>query len=335
MICFAYAKTDKEGAGTVVTEPQASLPCPQTKLVESLHANQKVSQQIWVDFIAHFKSDTTVRSYQSDLVECCSYLNKVFAEINHVDAKCLFEWLTSKVEEGNLKPATMAKKFREYHSMAQYLCENREKYGVSAEFEDYFYPYLTKVAKQEKLAKAIPIEEIDRLLKVSEEDLSAFTMLILLYRIGLSSTEIVGIRPVDIEQYADGVYIWIKNRKEACYLPEDVAEILFQYLKQREGYEYLFYNRSGRQLNTMYISRMMKKYTALAGIPSYSAETLRNCCGFTMYAYGARDKQVARQLGITQMQIKRYDDVRYKENIQKQAQNLVKLKVEPPRNQYC
>ena len=82
----------------------------------------------------------------------------------------------------------------------------------------------------------------------------------------------------------------------------------------------------------MYISRMMKKYTALAGIPSYSAETLRNCCGFTMYAYGAKDKQVARQLGITQMQIKRYDDVRYKENIQKQAQNLVKLKVEPPRN---
>ena len=60
-------------------------------------------------------------------------------------------------------------------------------------------------------------------------------------------------------------------------------------------------------------------------------ETLRNSCGFTMYAYGAKDKQVARQLGITQMQIKRYDDVRYKDNIQKQAQNLVKIRIEPPK----
>ena len=114
-------------------------------------------------------------------------------------------------------------------------------------------------------------------------------------------------------------------------MPEDVVEILTEYLNQREYNEYLFYNRSDRQLNTMYLSRMMKKYTTLAGIPSYSAETLRNSCGFTMYAYGAKDKHVAKQLGITQIQIKRYDDIRYKDNIQKQAQNMVKLRVDPPK----
>lgn len=297
----------------------------------SLHPDRKISQQIWADFSAHFKSDTTIWSYQSDINEFYNFLGKEFVDIEAIDVQNYFEWLMNRVEERELKPATMAKKFRECHSVAEYLCENREKYNLKENFEDYFYPLLVRVAKQEKLAKSIPIEEIDKLFEVAQRDITVYIILILLYRIGLSSTEIIEIRAKEIEQYADGYYIWIKRRNEACYLPDDVVNILLQYLSIREDNEYLFYNHRGNQLNTMYISRMMKKYTLLAGIPSYSAEALRNSCGFTMYAYGAKDKQVARQLGITQMQIRRYDDVKYKNNIQKQAQNLVKLKVEPPK----
>lgn len=285
---------------------------------------------MWSDFTAHFKSSTTIGSYYSDITEACNYFGKSFSDISPVDVKILFDWFSQRVEAGEIKPATVAKKFREYHSLAQYLCENREKYEIQVNYEDYFYPYLTQVAKQEKFAKAIPIEEIDKLFHAAQEDLMVYLIFMLLFRVGLSSTELIEIKFRDIEQYADGIYVWIQNRKEACYLTEDVVEVLNEYISKREEYEYLFYNRSGRALNTMYISRMMKKYTTIAGIPPYSAETLRNSCGFTMYAYGAKDKQVARQLGITQMQIKRYDDMRYKNNIQRQAQNLVKLKVEPP-----
>ena len=298
--------------------------------MEILHPDRNISKHIWLDFTAHFKSTTTVGSYQSDIMEVCNYLHKKFTQLNSNDTKVIFDWLSRRVEQGEIKPATMAKKFREYHSLANYIVENKEKYNIDDCFDDFFYPYLNQVAKQEKFAKAIPIEEIDRLFKVSQNDLVSYLIFIFLYRTGLSSTEVIGIQMKDIEQYADGIYIWIKNRKEACYIPEDVAEVLFKYLNQREENEFLFYNRSGRPLNTMYISRMMKKYTTLAGIPSYSAEALRNSCGFTMYAYGAKDKHVAKQLGITQMQIKRYDDLRYKDNIQKQAHNLVKLRVLPP-----
>jgi len=298
--------------------------------VEILHPDRNISKHIWLDFTAHFKSTTTVGSYHSDIMEVCNYLHKKFTQLNSNDTKVIFDWLSRRVEQGEIKPATMAKKFREYHSLANYIVENKEKYNIDDCFDDFFYPYLNQVAKQEKFAKAIPIEEIDRLFKVSQNDLVSYLIFIFLYRTGLSSTEVIGIQMKDIEQYADGIYIWIKNRKEACYIPEDVAEVLFKYLNQREENEFLFYNRSGRPLNTMYISRMMKKYTTLAGIPSYSAEALRNSCGFTMYAYGAKDKHVAKQLGITQMQIKRYDDLRYKDNIQKQAHNLVKLRVLPP-----
>lgn len=299
--------------------------------MEILHPDKNFSKRIWIDFTAHFKSHTTIGSYQSDISEVCMHLGKTFIALNEVDVKEVFDWLSCRVEQREIRPSTMAKKFREYHSLAHYICENKEKYTECDTYEDYFYPYLTRIVKQERFAKAIPIEEIDRLFDVAQTDIKVYMIFVLLFRVGLSSTEIIEIKLKDIEQYADGVYVWIQNRKEACYLTEDVVEVLADYLNYREENEYLFYNRTGRALNTMYISRMMKKYTSLAGIPSYSAETLRNSCGFTMYAYGAKDKHVARQLGITQMQIKRYDDIRYKDNIQRQAQNLVKIKVEPPK----
>lgn len=331
MVLFRLREKQSREDGTEVMWLKARLTCPQKKFMEVLHLDEEVGKMIWDDFKAHFKSDTTIRSYQSDIVEFCDYVEKKFVDIKRSDVQNYFDWLMSRVEQQELKPATMAKKFRECHSMAEYICENREKYNLEEGFEDFFYPYLTRVAKQEKLAKSIPVEEIDKLLEVSQQNQAAYVILILLYRIGLSSTEIIEIKSEDIEQYSDGYYVWIKSRSEACYLPDDVVEILVDYLCQREVNEYLFCNRAGRKLNTMYISRLMKKYTSLAGIPSYSAETLRNSCGFTMYAYGAKDKQVASQLGITQMQIKRYDDVRYKDNIQKQAQNLVKIRIEPPK----
>ena len=298
--------------------------------MDILHQDKNVSKQIWCHFTAHFRSKTTIGSYQSDISEACNYFDKSFIEISRAEVKELFQWFSDRVESREIKATTMAKKFREYHSVANYICENREKYQIPELFEDFFYPYLTLVAKQEKFAKAIPIEHIDKLLKVSQKNISAYLILTLIYRVGLYSTELINIKQKDIAEYEDGVYVWIHSRNEACYLPDDVVKVLSEYLSTIEENEYLFYNRSKRPLNTMYISRMMKKYTQLAGIPSYSAEAMRNSCGFTMYAYGAKDKQVAKQLGITQMQIKRYDDIRYKENIQKQAQNLVKLRVEPP-----
>lgn len=49
-----------------------------------------------------------------------------------------------------------------------------------------------------------------------------------------------------------------------------------------------------------------------------------------MFSYGADSRQVAKQMGITKVQIKRYDNVIYRDSIQKAANNLVKVKVEPP-----
>ena len=107
-------------------------------------------------------------------------------------------------------------------------------------------------------------------------------------------------------------------------------EYIEKYLAERKDNPYLFYNSRGNPLNTMYISRMMKKYSKKAGIPSYSAQSIRNSCGCTLFAYEASSEQVARQMGTTRIQIKRYQNISYKEALQREAGRLVKLKIEPP-----
>ncbi len=304
--------------------------------MNSIYASNCICQLIWPDFTAHFRSHTTAASYQADIVEIMEYFQKDFLEIREEEVKEYFEILSHKVEQENLKPGTMAKKFRELHSFAEYVCENCQRYGVDEGYRDYYYPYLKQVAKQEKFAKAVPVRQIDELLKVAEDNLMEYCILVMLFRAGLSSTELSNLQVEDLAIYENGTYAQIRGRKNLCFIPEDACDVLEEYLEERSKnskmahHPYLFCNQRGNQLNPMYISRMMRKYEEKAGLPHYSAQSVRNSCAVTLFVYGASQEQVASQMGTTKLQIKRYRNLVYQEQLQQQANDLVKLKVEPP-----
>lgn len=172
---------------------------------------------------------------------------------------------------------------------------------------------------------------MDALLKAASDDLTAYTILTLMYRAGLSSTEITKLSgPEDFVMYGEDGYVLLSGRQEPCYIPQDAWKILIRYMDQRENYQSLFYNRRGGRLNTMYISRMMKRYCQKAGIGQYSAEAVRNCCAFNLFSYGASPKQVADQMGRTQQQIGRYRGMSYRGNLRRKADELVKIRIESP-----
>lgn len=298
--------------------------------MKSIYASKVIKQAIWKDFIGHFKSSTTKASYQTDIDEAMDYFHKDFLEIRGKDVGEYFRRMQERVARGYLLPGTMAKKFRELHSFAEFICQNKERYQVDEGYQDDYYPYLKMVAKQERFVRNIPPSHMDRLLEAAREDLMAYCIIALMYRAGLSSTEIAGLRLKDIGIYGDGAYISVEGRRDLCYIPEDAFQILEKFQAERKAWPYFFYNRRGNQLNTMYISRMLKKYAQKAGIPSYSAQSIRNSCGCTLFAYEAAPEQVARQMGTTQIQIKRYHNLTYKEALQREAGRLARLKIEPP-----
>ncbi len=288
-------------------------------------------ENIWHDFIAHFQSNSTVASYRSDLEEFLQFSQKPFTKITAEDVKAYFTCQKKRVEQGGLKPSTLAKKIRELNSISSYIYENKERYGIDDNYQNHFEAYRNVVEKVSRLAKAIPVEHIDRLLAASQKDDMAYCIFILLYRMGFSTTEIIELRPNALSVFKNGAYMKVPGRKDACFVPEDVYQILEAYLSDfHDGNEYLFYNKKGRKLYPMYISRLMKKYTSQAGLPSYSAEALRNSCAYTMFSYHVKPDQVAKEMGVTSKQIYRYRDYNYLDTSSRTTRSMVKIKIEPP-----
>ncbi|KMZ55113.1 hypothetical protein HMPREF0980_00791 [Dorea sp. D27] len=296
-------------------------------------ASKKLGQRIWPDYTKHFKSSTTAASYRADIQEFMEFCGKDFLRTDREDAERYYLYLKERQEHDVLGTQTVSKKIRELHSFAGFIEENRTVYAIREEFQDHFRLFISRLERQEKLAGSIPVEHVDALFRAAEDNLMAYTIFTLLYRVSLSSTEIAGLRIGDFAAYDDGVYVLAGNRREPCFVPDDAAEVLERYLEKKATEGYLFCNSRGKKLNVMFISRLMKKYTLQAGIPGYSAQELKNSCAFTLFAYGAGPEETARQLGITVTQIKRYRGRSYRENMMRKANELVKLKVEPPGKQ--
>lgn len=285
---------------------------------------------IWESFIASFQSHTTQHSYHSDINEFLRIINKDFENATAEDVKKYYELQNRRVQERKLAPSTLAKKMRELNSLAVYIDENKELFHIKDTYQNHFAPYIMQVEKLSKHANSVPVEDIDKLLKAAQTDHMAYCIIIFLYRMGFTSTEITEIKPDNISVYENGAYIRLVGHNRASYIPEDVFQILENYMKERESYEYLFYNKYGNKLNTMYISRMLKKYTTLAQIRPYSAQSLRNSCIYTLFSYGATISEVSEEMDITRENVRRYQNINYIDETSRSIRNLVKLKAELP-----
>lgn len=299
--------------------------------MHSLYASTQISQVIWPEFAKQFRSESSVGSYQSDIDEFMELAQKDFLNILADDVKQYYTIMKKRVVDGIIQGNTMAKKFNELHSFAMFISENRKDFQVPDTFQDHFFEYLKYVEKQGKLAKTIPLEHMDRLLEVAQSDMMAYCIIVLLQRTGMMSTDIIELKKADIAIYDNGVYAFLQEKERVFYIPDDVYKVLQEYIQINSKGEYLFVNSRDNPLNTMYISRLLKKYTQKAGIPSYSAESIRNSCAAMMFAYGVPAKSIAAQMGITMQHINRYKNMFYKDDVLKPANNMVKVHIDPPK----
>lgn len=304
-------------------------------ILNTQYLSEQMNRTIWLDYIKRFRVGTTIASYQSDLEEFCSFIKKDFLLMDSEDVKNFYEYLDQKVSEGTLKSSTMAKKFHELHSIADYIVENQENYEIPDTFSDFFYPYLLQVAEVAKVAKTIPPEHVDLLFKAAEEDHMAYTIMALMFKAGIKSSEVIALKVRNLAEYDNGIFAYISARKESCFIPDDAAVILQKYLNARKepvslNHDFLFFNTKGNPLNLMYISRIMKKYCTLAGIPQYSANTLRAACAANMFLYEIPMKNVATQMGVTCKHIARYNGRVYKDQMMSAVNRMVKVHVDLP-----
>ena len=121
--------------------------------MRSIYASEQLSQVIWPDFVNNFKSESSVGSYLSDINEFTDFIKKDFLILSAADVNNYYNEMKSKVANGDIQGNTMAKKFKELHSFAMFIADNRKEYCVPNTFKDYFIEYLGFVEKQGVIMK--------------------------------------------------------------------------------------------------------------------------------------------------------------------------------------
>ncbi|MGN0466635.1 MAG: tyrosine-type recombinase/integrase [Lachnospiraceae bacterium] len=296
----------------------------------SIYASKITKEEIWPEFSKRFRNAASHNVYFCDINEAMDYLEKDFIDFRQKDTDKYYDYLIKKTKSQLLKATTVKKKLNELHKFSEFIVEYRDVFGVSKEFEDFFKRYAVQYVADYETTELMPIQKVDAILQSAREDLMDYFILSLAFRMTLKSTQIIELKKEDFIADPNGVYLIMPNKKDIKYVPEDIVVILEQYLGQREDKEYLFYNKWGRKLNKQYLHRMLRKHTKQAGVPDCSMQDLRNTGAGVMFAYGVEPQHVAKQMGITSIHIKRYDNVLYKYNLMKEANDVVQLKVLPP-----
>lgn len=289
------------------------------------------TQEFWDRFAARLKNKNSPSVYFGDINQCMEIAEKDLLDFHQADADKYYHYLLEEVREGKLQATTMKKKIKELHKFSEFITE-QDDYTVPDTFENFFYIYAVQYFQDEELRNLPQLEELDKLMDAAKGNIMQYAILAIAHRMGLKSTQVCGQKISDIVVDPNGAY-FILDKRNACYVPEDVWKILKIYLetyRRDSRNDYLFYNTRGGKLNTQYISSMMKELCKRAGTRALSYTDIRNTCGAVLFAYGARPDQVAEQLGIGMTHIKRYENIVYRHNIQREASELVHLKVEPP-----
>lgn len=290
--------------------------------------------KIWKLFSKRFRNANSCNVYFGDINEFLDYCKKDFLDITQIDADQFYHYLHEKVKQDLLRLTTVKKKIKELHKFSDFIIEiaQQELVKIPHTFDNFFYRYAVQYFAEEEIKKVPTLTEIDKLMDVAKNDIMTYTILAIVERIGLKSTDICNLKPNDIIRDGKESFLIIKRKKEReiRLIPEDVWIILEDYLNHRLHYEYLFYNKWGKKLNTQYFHLKMRTLTEQAGVPHYSLKDLRNVCGIVLFAYGVKPKQVAQQLGITTMHVGRYDKESYGKNMMKEVDKLVHLKIMPP-----
>ncbi len=281
-------------------------------------------EKFWDYAAGCFQSDATLRSYRSDAVGFRKETEIGFLEANADIAGAYCRYLLSIAEEGKMARSTVAKKIRALCSMRGMAS------SVGMAKENPFTDWLPEAAKQEKFVKTVPIDLVDKVLAAADADLQDRCILTLGLRTGMTSSEICSLKLNAITEYDNGMFILPAGRERPCYVPQDAAIVLKQFLAEcdRGDNEIIFRNSRGNPLNLMWISRMMKRLCGAAGVEAFSFETLRNVCGVEMSLSGIPTILGGEQLGITAAPVRRYRKTAYAHELSNAMEHLTRLRIE-------
>ena len=268
--------------------------------------NRQSISHPWVDdyletlIIEKGLSENTLSSYSSDLVEYLLFLDMAGAKLEGTSHGLIINYLVQLRSKG-LTNSSLARHISTLRGFFSYACER---------FSMQENP--THLLETPKLPEKIPVfltlDEVDALIDAPDIGTKLGfrdrTMLELMYAAGLRVSEVISARVLDYDSQAGVIKVFGKGSKQRIVPIHDTAQgYMDEYINIRRSEfgpkeDYIFLNRSGNGLTRQGIWKLIKKYSAQAGIvKTISPHVLRHSFATHLLEGGADLRTVQFLLG--------------------------------------
>lgn len=248
--------------------------------------------KIYLKTIKKF-SDNTIDAYIHDLLKLKKFTKKDLIKTTKSDLEKFNKTLNELDPKSKARVISSIKSFYKYEMIKGNVCEN-----------------ISNVLIIPKFKKSIPdilsIEEVDKLLDIEVIDhISARNkaMLELMYASGLRVTELINLKPNDVDLENNIVRTMGKGKKERIipigdYATVAVKNYLYNYRPDNKKCDYLFLNNHYNQMTRQGFFKVMKKLLLEKGINiKFSPHTLRHSFASHMLSNGADLRTIQELLG--------------------------------------
>ena len=248
--------------------------------------------KIYLKTIKKF-SDNTIDAYIHDLLKLKKFTKKDLIKTTKSDLEKFNKTLNELDPKSKARVISSIKSFYKYEMIKGNVCEN-----------------ISNVLIIPKFKKSIPdilsIEEVDKLLDIEVIDhISARNkaMLELMYASGLRVTELINLKPNDVDLENNTVRTMGKGKKERIipigdYATVAVKNYLYNYRPDNKKCNYLFLNNHYNQMTRQGFFKVMKKLLLEKGINiKFSPHTLRHSFASHMLSNGADLRTIQELLG--------------------------------------
>ncbi|MDD6388252.1 MAG: tyrosine recombinase [Bacilli bacterium] len=248
--------------------------------------------KIYLKTIKKF-SDNTIDAYIHDLLKLKKFTKKDLIKTTKSDLEKFNKTLNELDPKSKARVISSIKSFYKYEMIKGNVCEN-----------------ISNVLIIPKFKKSIPdilsIEEVDKLLDIEVLDhISARNkaMLELMYASGLRVTELINLKPNDVDLENNTVRTMGKGKKERIipigdYATFAVKNYLYNYRPDNKKCDYLFLNNHYNQMTRQGFFKVMKKLLLEKGINiKFSPHTLRHSFASHMLSNGADLRTIQELLG--------------------------------------
>ena len=235
-------------------------------------------------------SDNTIISYQSDLDDFFSFLEKNkknYKNINKDDVTSYLKYL----DEKKLSNQTVSRKISCLRNFYNYL--EKEKMVNENIFKNIRNPKIRR-----KLPNYLSYEEL-RIIFDSIDDLEKRLIIEIFYATGCRVSELINIKIQDIDFTKNTIRIYGKGSKERIvYFGEYAREYLDKYLRKQEKSKYLFTTKKKEKYTVNEVERIIKDIVKNLSIKTHvTPHTLRHTFATHLLNNGADIKSVQELLG--------------------------------------